>query len=114
MRCPLKKKNGRNIYLLGLGYGIDDEGFLPGKGKKFSVSKTFKTSLRSHMTSYSMKKRIFSLGLKRSGCEVEVSVLASFEVKNEWSYTSIPYASVAWKRRNLLSDEGNKIIYPLK
>jgi len=38
--------------------------------------------------SYSMRNRVLSPGLKRSGCEADHLLLSSVEVKNEWSYTS--------------------------
>jgi hypothetical protein len=34
------------------------------------------------------KPGVFSLGVKRPGCEAELSSLSSAEVKNAWSYTS--------------------------
>ena len=40
-----KQNVGVNVYFLGLGYGIEHGGFVPGKGKKMSVPKMFKMSL---------------------------------------------------------------------
>jgi hypothetical protein len=41
--------------------------------------------------------RVLSLGIKRPGREADHSPASNAEVKNAWSYTSVPqYASMAW------------------
>jgi len=50
------------------------------------------------------KQGALSLGIKRPRCEADHSPPSSAELKNEWSYTSIPqYVFIAWclvKHRN--------------
>jgi len=45
MRCPLQINVRVNVYLLRLGYRIEDAGFVSGKSEKIFVSKMFQTSL---------------------------------------------------------------------
>jgi hypothetical protein len=51
----------------------------------------------NHPASYPMGTWALSLGVKRPGREADHSPPSSAEVKNAWSYTSIPqYVFMAW------------------
>jgi hypothetical protein len=70
---------------------------VPAVTGNFSFHHRDQTGSGSHPVSYPMGIRDFSLGVKRPGREANHSPPPSAEVKNTWSYTSIPqYAFVAW------------------
>jgi hypothetical protein len=56
--------------------------------------------------------RALSLGVKRSGREADHSPPASAEVKNAWSYTSVPPNMPSWRGAQLKST-GTPLPLPL-
>jgi hypothetical protein len=61
----------------------------PGMGKKLCL-RLKQTGFEAHPASYSMAKVVVSLGVKRSGRDVNYSPPSTTEVENEWSHTSTP------------------------
>jgi hypothetical protein len=55
-----------------------------------SVLQTVQTGYETHFPSFSVCTGFISPGLKRPGREVNRLPLTSAEMKNEWSYTTIP------------------------
>jgi hypothetical protein len=79
-----------------VGYGLDDRGSrvqLPAGAGNFSLHHLIQNGSGAHPASYAMGTRGFSLGLKQPGLEADHSPPSSAEVKNAWSYTSIPNTS---------------------
>jgi hypothetical protein len=76
-----------------LGYGLDERGsrvrFPTGAGNS-SLHHRVQTSSGAHPASYPMCTRGSFLGVKRPGREADHSPPSSADVKNAWSYTSIP------------------------
>jgi len=63
----------------------------------FSLHHHVQNSSGAHPPSYLIGTRGLSLGIKGLGHEADHSPPTSVEVKNAWSYTSIPqYTFMAW------------------
>jgi hypothetical protein len=80
------------------GYGLDDRGIgvRVVVGQEFSLLYVVQTGSGIHPTSYPMVPGALSPGVKRPGCEADLSPPNSAEVKNMWIYTSTPpYAFMA-------------------
>jgi hypothetical protein len=74
-----------------LDYGLDDRGSIPGRDWKFSSSPPYPDRLWVPPSLLSNGYReALSLGVKQPGSEADHLPPTSAEVKNGWSYTSIP------------------------
>jgi hypothetical protein len=79
-----------------LGYGLDNRGSIHARGTDFFSSPlhlfttSSRTALRPTQPPIQWVPGALSLRVKRPGCEAEHSPPSSAEVKNAWSYTSIP------------------------
>jgi hypothetical protein len=87
---------------IALGYGLDDRGsrvrFLAGAGN-FSLHHRVQNGSGAHPASYPMGTRgSFPGWVKRKGRDVDHLPPPSAEVKNAWSYTSIPPSKPPWPR----------------
>jgi hypothetical protein len=70
---------------------------IPGRGKRFSLFKNVHSSPGANTTSYSMDVMDSFLRGKVSRAKVDHSSPSSAEIKNAWSYTSIPsYVFLVW------------------
>jgi hypothetical protein len=88
--CTLNQDSSVGI---ALGYGLDDRGSsvrFPAGAGNFSLHHRVLNGSGTHPASYSMGNRGFFLGVKQPGREADHSPSSSAEVKNAWSYTSIP------------------------
>jgi hypothetical protein len=82
-----------------MGWTIEVLGFIsrqrPGI---FLFTAASRLAVRAHPASYPVGTGCSFPGMKRPGREDDHSPLSSVEVKNAWSYTSIPqYVSMAWR-----------------
>jgi hypothetical protein len=81
-------RNGDSSVGIAMGYGLDDRGFVSGRGWEFFL---FTTASRPALgPTQPLIKRVqgaLSLGVKQPGREADHSAPSSAEVKNEWSYT---------------------------
>jgi hypothetical protein len=77
---------------------LDDRGFESRQGLAiFLFTTASRPTLGPTQPSIQWVTGSLSLGVKRPGLEADHSPLSSAEVKNAWSYTSLPqYASMAW------------------
>jgi hypothetical protein len=88
---------------------VDDEVQFPARTGIFSLRHRVQTDAGAHPTSYEMVPGAFSQGVKQPGREVKNSPSSNSEVKNIWSYTSIPqYVFIAWC---LIKNRGNFTFY---
>jgi hypothetical protein len=67
---------------------VDDRGSIPGRGRDFSVRHGVQTSSGAHPISCLMGAGVTFPGRKAAGRETDHS--SSAEIKNVWSYASIP------------------------
>jgi hypothetical protein len=85
---------------IALGYGLDDRGSrvrFPAGAGNFSLRHRVQNVSGAHLAPYPMGTRGSFPGVKRPGREADHSHPSSAEVKNAWSYTSIPqYVFMAW------------------
>jgi hypothetical protein len=73
------------------GYGLDDRGFESRQWLGIFLFTTMsRPALRPTQPPIQWVPRAISLGIKRSGGEIDHSPPSSAEVKNAWSYTSTP------------------------
>jgi hypothetical protein len=76
-----------------LGCGLDDRGSgvrFPAESGNFSLHHRVQDGSGAHQASYPTGTRGSFLGVQRSGREAEQLPPLSAEVRNAWSYTSIP------------------------
>jgi len=73
-----------------LGYGLDDQGSAPCRGRNFSLHYHFQTSCGAHPASHPVCTRNIFPGVKQPVCEANHSPTSNAKVKNVWSYTSVP------------------------
>jgi hypothetical protein len=76
-----------------LGYELDNRGFrvrFPAGAVNFSLHPCIQNGSGTHPASYPMGTRGSFPGVKRPGREADHPPPSSAEVKNAWSYTSIP------------------------
>jgi hypothetical protein len=64
------------------GYGLDDRGSIPGRGKRFSLLPSVQTGSGVHPASYPVGTGALSIGVKRPGYDADHSPPTSAEVKN--------------------------------
>jgi hypothetical protein len=66
-------------------------------GQDFSVHHSIQTSSGAHPASYPVGTRVLSVGVQWPGYEANHSLPSSAEVKNAWSYISMPlYVCMVW------------------
>jgi hypothetical protein len=85
---------------IALGYGLDVQGsrvqFPVGAGTFLFITAS-RTPLRPTQPPIQWEPGVLSLGVKRPGRKADHSLPSTAEVKNAWSYTSIPqYTFMAW------------------
>jgi len=74
-----------------LGYGLDDRGSIPDRGRNFFLFVTaFRPALGSTQPPVQLDTAALSPGVKRPACETDNASPSSTEVKNAWSCTSTP------------------------
>jgi hypothetical protein len=87
------ERNLDNMYMLIMGYGLDDQGsrvrFPVGAGI-FLYTTTSRTALGPTQPPIQWVPGALSLGIKQLGHEADHSPPSSAQVKNVWSYTSTP------------------------
>jgi hypothetical protein len=83
---------------IALDYGLDDRGFESWQGLGiFLFTTTSRTALGPTQPPIKWVLESLSLGVKRSGREADHSPPSSADVKNAWSYTSVPqYIFMVW------------------
>jgi hypothetical protein len=69
-----------------------NRGSIPGKDKRFSLLYIVHTNSGAHLASYTVGTGCCFPGSKAARCEADHVPSSSAEVKNTWSYTSIPVA----------------------
>jgi hypothetical protein len=85
-------KSCSSLIIIKLGYGLDDQGSVPGGGNDgiFISLAPLPDQLWVHPASSPVGTRALTAGVKQLGHEVHHSLPSSAEVKNVWSYTSTP------------------------
>jgi hypothetical protein len=89
-RCRLSESRDSSVGIA-LGYGLDDRGSrvrFPAEAGNFSLHHRVQTGSGAHPASCPVGVRGSFPGVKRQGCETDLSPPSSAEVKNAWSYTS--------------------------
>jgi hypothetical protein len=85
---------------LAVSYGLDDGGSILGRDREqfFLFSSPSTPALGPNPTSHKLGAGGSSAGIKRPGREADHSPSSSAEMKNTWSYTSIPpYVFIVWR-----------------
>jgi hypothetical protein len=76
---------------------VDDQGSFPGRARIFLFRHRVQPGSGAHPASYPAATEGSFPGVKRLGREANHSPPSSTEIKNAWSYTSIPlYVFMAW------------------
>jgi hypothetical protein len=76
---------------------MEDPASIYARGRNFSLRHRVKTGSGGQLAPYPMGKWAVCSGIKRPKREADNSPPSSAEVKNAWSYTSIPpYVFMAW------------------